>query len=98
MVSGALERVEVGELGVPEGEGAKVDGCPLIVLKEQEGRDIVAPGRGQWCPLNTGELYKYWNDSQNPRSASYKLENLKFKLPQYKPIGQSLLKNNSANQ
>ena len=49
MVSGALERVEVGELGVPESEGAKVDGCPLIVLKEQARRevyDIVAAGEG----------------------------------------------------
>ena len=36
MVSGALERVEIRELGVHKGEGAKVDDRPLIVLKEQE--------------------------------------------------------------
>ena len=27
-----------------------------------------------------GELYKYWNDSQNPRSASYKSDKLKIQI------------------
>ena len=30
--------------------------------------------------LNTGELYKYWKDSQNPRSASYKLHKFKIQI------------------
>ena len=43
-------------------------------------RISLSPGRRQWWPLNTGELYKYWNDCKNPRSASYKLDKFKIQI------------------